>query len=189
MRRILAFIFTALNLAALCPTAAAGPLGFELRAGPWLGLDRPLRGGSLAAGASLGLGGVVPGLRARMDYDSSLGSLIAGAELSLGFGNEIALVLGGELPLGALSLETDGARIALTPRSWPNRFGIAAVLAEIAPRRAGRPGLCLETELSWSAYGYADDAQPGLGPEAASGVAGFSAGFRAFLGLVLSWKP
>ncbi len=184
MRSIASLLFTCLAI-----SAAASPFGFELKGGGCLGLDRALRGVGISATLSLGSGKLVPGIRARLDYDASLGPLIAGAELSVAVGDEVALLVGGELPLSDLSLETQGSRIALSPRPWPNRFGISALLAKLAPGAAGRPACRLETEFSWSAYGI-EAGSPGEAlPAAVTGVAGFAAGFRAFIFLALSWRP
>ncbi|HRY54219.1 MAG TPA: hypothetical protein P5142_06305 [Spirochaetia bacterium] len=177
----------------LGPPAAAAPeparpqgregrasLFYGLRAGPTLGMDRLLRGAR--AGAELGLarGGLSLALRAGASYDAELGCLFAEAGLSLGLGGELGLLVGAEIPLGSPELRSGGSSYSLRPAPWPCLFALSVPIARIAPGGGRRPALAAEAELSYSAYRV----EPGAG--AAAGLAGFSTGFRALLGLKLS---
>ena len=198
------------------------------------GLDLPLRGGGLRLGARIGLGIIGPslangalGLRAGAVWDGAFNAPIVEGELVLGFGPDLVLFAGCELPLSSLQAQGRGQTIGLDAADWPNRFGISAILAEFSAASSGAASagaasagaaasggfrLCLEAELSWSAYrslgsaiasesgGSAQTENKGASQTAASAAAasakaaaasglGFSAGFKARLGFRISWSP
>lgn len=177
-----------------CP-AESGPspsFSLGLEAGPLIGLDQAFRG----LEAELLLGFEVEGLGAALalglDWDRRLDSLAALLELGLSLGPGLSLFAGAELPFAPQAAETGGgARIGLEPASWPCRFGVSALLAEL-PGRRGRPGAALAAELSYAAYRVTGVESLEAGPappleEATAGLAGFALGFRAELALRLLW--
>lgn len=187
------------------PPAQAGaprrapPFYLELLAGPTLGLDRALRGGAAALGAGFApprLGGLGLGARAEAAYDASLRAFVGRAELLLALGPGLALGLGGELPLGELSLREprSGCGIRLEPAALPSRFSLEALVAELKPRAAGRPRAGLSAELAWSAYralGVEPEGEGALPSLAGllSAESGFAAGLSCALRLRLAWGP
>jgi len=195
-------------LAAPAATAAAAPaaLLIEIEAGPTIGMDRLLRGGKIAASVGAEAGGIAAALRASLSFDASLGSFFVQAGLVLGLGGRTRLELGGQGSLGEPALSAAGGSWALEPAPWPNAFALSMSLGggPGSTGTEGRRGPRLEAaaELSYVAYrvaGAAPAAAPGAAapgatapgagalPETA-GLAGFSAGFRAFLGARLGWR-
>jgi len=209
--RTLPLLALAAAAALACAPALAAPpaLLLEIEAGPMIGMDRLLRGGRAAACMGVEADGIAAALKAALSFDASLGSFFVQAGLVLGLGGRTRLEIGREFPLGSPSLAVAGGRCPLEPLGWPNAFVLAVALggrgaARDEPRAgtegASRAGPRLEAaaELSYVAYRVAGTAAagatagaaatPGAGtiPEAA-GIAGFSAGFRAFLGARLGW--
>ncbi len=203
--RTLPLLALAATAALACAPALAAPpaLLLEIEAGPMIGMDRLLRGGRAAACVGVEAGGIAAALRAALSFDASLGSFFVQAGLVLGLGGRTRLEIGQEFPLGAPALAAAGGPWALEPAGWPNAFALSVALG--GPEGAGtegasraRPRLEAAAELSYVAYRVAGTAAagatagaaatPGAGtiPEAA-GIAGFSAGFRAFLGARLGW--
>ena len=175
----------------------APPYYLEFLAGPTLGLDRVLRGGSAALGAGFAppcLGGLGLGARAEAAYDAGLRAFIGRAELLLALGPGLALGLGAELPLGELSLREprSGCGIRLEPAALPSRFSLEALVAEGKARGGGKPRAGLSAELAWSAYRAlgvepeGEGALPSLA-EALSAESGFAAGLSCALRLRLAW--
>ncbi len=182
--------------AALSLTAAGEPaprrLGFlaELSAGPLLGIDRPLKGcsGGLLLGASLAP--FEGGLRAGAAYDAGLSLGLLRLDLELGLGNGLRAIVGGLLPLGELGIPdpsgAPGALVPVTEGPWPDRFGLAARLAEL-PWRALGASLAIDAELVYTDFRLARGASSGTGAGPLAGMSAFAAGVEACVSLRLRW--
>jgi hypothetical protein len=159
----------------------------ELSLGPLIGLDRPLKG---CAGSFL-VGLAHPpfevDVRAGGAYDASLGAGALRIDIGLGLGQGLRAIIGGLLIVGEATLPDPSGgeqRLAVQAASWPNRFGIAATMAEMPWRLlGGRFGI--ETELVYTAFKIA--AGSNSAAAALSGAAAFAAGVEASVALRLRW--
>jgi hypothetical protein len=155
----------------------------ELSAGPLFGIDRPLKGCSIDALIGLRLAPFELGIRAAGAYDAALEGGNLRFDFELGLGSGLRAIVGGLLLRGEPALpdsRAGGARLAAAVADWPNRFGIAAALAEL-PLRPFGARLGLDTRIIYTAYRV--DAKTAL-----SGAAAFAAGIEASLALRLRWE-
>jgi hypothetical protein len=155
----------------------------ELSAGPLLGLDRPLRGCSLDTLVGLGFPPFEAGIRGAGAWDAALNAGSLRLDLALGLGSGLRAIVGGLLLAGEPALPDPaggGARLASAAADWPNRFGIAATMAEL-PWRPFRAALGLEAELVYTAFRVKAE-------NALSGAAAFAAGVEARIALRLRWE-
>lgn len=176
----------ALALATSAPIAQARPALFaELSAGPLLGIDRPLKGFSGDASLGIAVAPFEASLRAGPAYDMALGSGSLRMDFELGLGSGLRAVVGGLLPLGGLRLPdpegAPGAAVAVEPAAWPDRFGLAATIADL-PWRALGASLWIDAELVYTAYRLE-------GASALAGAAAFAAAVEARLALRLKFVP
>lgn len=180
-------IFALLAATLLAPLAGAeepgeGPaLLIELEAGPALGMDRLLRGGRLALALGLEAGGIEAALRGALAYDASLAGLSVEAGILLGLGGGLRLAAGREAALIQPGIASAGVTARLEPAGWPSVLAVGVEWLELGQGDGKRPRIEASAELAYSAYRVLGPAPP------ATGVAAFSAGFRAWLGLRLSW--
>jgi len=161
----------------------------ELSAGPLIGIDRPFRGGSGELLLGLALAPFEAGIRAGVAYDIALGAGAFRLDAALGLGSGLRAIVGGLVPFGALSLQdpagASGTRLAVTEGRWPDRFGLAASIAEF-PWKAAKARVGIEAELVYTAYRLAaGGAQAPTG--ALAGAAAFAAAVEAKLALRLRW--
>jgi hypothetical protein len=143
----------------------------ELSVGPLLGLDEPLRGASGDAFVGMRLPPFEAGVRAAGAYDAVLATGDARFDFALGLGSGLRAIIGGLLlPGGPTLRDSSGneAAIYATVADWPNRFGIAATIAEFSPRALGTK-LGLDAEIVYTAYrAKAENALSGAATFAAS---------------------
>ena len=154
----------------------------ELSASPLLGIDRPIKGCSLDLLAGLGSGLFEAGIRAGGAYDAALETGSARLDLALGLGRGLRAIIGGCLLFNEAALPDPGgsdARVAARFADWPDRFGIAATLAE-SPWRPFGAELGVDTEIVYTAYRL-------KARTALSGAAAFAAGVEAKVALRLRW--
>jgi hypothetical protein len=169
--------------AAPSPEAPGARLFAELSAGPLFGLDRPLRGCSLDALVGLSLAPFEAGIGAAGAYDAALDSWDMRFDLELGLGSGLRAIVGGLLLWGEPALPDPGggdARIASAASDWPNRFGIAATIAELPWRPLGA-ALGIDARLLYTSYRV--EAKTAL-----SGAAAFVAGVEAALGFRIRFE-
>lgn len=172
-----------LSHAAAQSSPAGTRLFTELSASPLLGIDRPINGCSLDLLCALGLSPFEAGFRAGGAYDASLATCDLRLDLVLGLGRGLRAIVGGLVLFDRPPLSDPGggeARVIARIADWPNRFGIAATLAETPWRLFGAP-LSIDTELVYTAYRV--EARTAL-----SGAAAFAAGVEAKVALVLRWE-
>ncbi len=178
------------------PAAPSRPFYVEVAVGPFLGLDRLVRG--LEAHLELGLlprssGGLGAGTRLGAAYDTALGALAGRVECRARLGADLALVVGAEFPAGTLARAeaTSGAQILLKPVEPLSRFGLEAALFAREPRHPGEPRLTLAAEFSYTAYRplglVGGTAERRALAEARAAQGAFEAGFRLVLGLRAAW--
>lgn len=154
----------------------------ELSASPLLGIDKPIKGFSLNLLVGLGFAPFEAGIRAGGAYDSALGTGSARIDLMPGLGRGLRAIIGGCLLFNESALRSAGGDEALLSArvaDWPNRFGIAATLAETSWRPFGAE-LGVETEIVYTAYRL-------KARTALSGAAAFAAGVEAKVALRLRW--
>jgi hypothetical protein len=155
-------------------------LAAELSAGPLLGLDQPLRGASGDAFAGLRLSPFEAGIRAGGAYDSALKTGDLRFDFALGLGSGLRAIVGGLLLLREPTLRDSSgheAAVRATAADWPNRFGIAATIAELSPRPLGAR-LGIDAEIVYTAFRVKAE-------DALSGAAAFAASVEARLALRL----
>ena len=154
----------------------------EVSASPLFGLDRPIKGASFDILAGISRSPFEAGARAGGAYDTALNAGSMRIDLALGLGRGLRAIIGGLLLFNEPALPDPGggdARLIAGAADWPNRFGIAATLAEM-PWRPFGAALGVETEFVYTAYRV--DAKTAL-----SGAAAFAAGVEAKLALRLRW--
>jgi hypothetical protein len=154
----------------------------ELSAGPLFGIDRPLKGCSLDALIGLGLAPFELGIRGAGAYEAALEGGNLRFDFELGLGSGLRAIVGGLLLRGEPALpdsRAGEARLAAAVADWPNRFGIAATIAEL-PWRPFRAALGLEAELVYTAFRVKAE-------NALYGAAAFAAGAEARIALRLRW--
>lgn len=177
-----ALAFAGMVFVAAQPVRRPSPY-VEVSAGPLIGIDRPLKGCSGDLEVGLRLEPFEAEFRAGSAYDFSLASGALRLDLEIGLGSGLRAIVGGLLPFGALLLADpsapEGARIAVRPGAWPDRFGLGATIAEL-PWRPLRARLGIEAELVYTAYSL--DAGDAL-----SGAAAFAAAVEAKLALRFRW--
>jgi hypothetical protein len=163
--------------------ASTGSLFFaELSASPLFGIDKPIKGCSLDILCGIGLSPFEAGIRAGGAYDAALHTGDLRLDLALGLGRDLRAIIGGLLLFNEPALPDPGgggARLIARAADWPNRFGIAATIAE-TPWRPFGAALGIDTELVYTAYRV--DAKTAL-----SGAAAFAAGVEARIALRLRW--
>ena len=193
----------AIVLAAVFPLAAASPkaaatveaaqFGFvaELSAGPLVGIDRPIKGCSLALMAGLAFPPFEVGIRAGAAWDTGLDTGLLRFDLVIGLGSGLRAVVGGLVPLGGLALPDPAGGavpVPVTAAAWPDRFGIASTLAYLPWRVLGAQ-LAIDVELVYTDYRLT--AQGGdaslAAAQALSGAAAFAAGVEATVSARLRW--
>jgi hypothetical protein len=155
----------------------------ELSASPLLGIDKPIKGCSLDLLCGIGLSPFEAGIRAGGAYDASLATCDLRFDLVLGLGRGLRAIVGGLFLFDRPPLPDPGggeARVIARAADWPDRFGIAATLAE-TPWRPFGAALAIDTELVYTAYRV--DAKTAL-----SGAAAFAAGVEAKLSLRMRWE-
>jgi hypothetical protein len=155
----------------------------ELSAGPLFGIDRPLKGYALDTLFGLGFAPFEAGLGAAGAYDDAMKRGNLRFDLELGLGSGLRAIVGGLLLWGEAVLPGSGggdARLAATAADWPNRFGIAATIAEL-PLHPFGARLGLDTQIIYTAYRV-------KAKNALSGAAAFAAGVEASLALRLRWE-
>jgi hypothetical protein len=172
------------SLVAAAEPAPAGTLFFaELSASPLLGIDKPIKGCSLDILCGIGLSPFEAGVRAGGAYDASLATCDLRFDLALGLGGGLRAIVGGLLLSGRPPLHDSGggdARVVARAADWPDRFGIAATLAE-TPWKPFGAELAIDTELVYTAYRV--EARTAL-----TGAAAFAAGVEAKVALRLRWE-
>jgi len=159
----------------------------ELAAGPLLGLERPIKGGSGGIAFGAGLGPFEAGLRAGAAYDAALAAGLVRIDLELGLGSGLRAIVGGLLPLGELALADPSAsgetRVPVEAAPWPNRFGFAVAILDL-PRPLLGARAFLDAELVYTDY----RAAPTAPAAALVGAAAFAACVEATIALRLRWE-
>ena len=151
----------------------------ELTAGPLFGLDRPLRGCSGELAAGFALAPFELGIGAGGAYDAALATGDLRFDHAVGLGSGLRAILGCLLVFGEPTLPGGDGSVAATFGDWPNRFGLAATIAELPFRIFGaRPSI--ETELVYTVYRVKE-------ATALTGAPAFAAGVEASLALELRW--
>jgi len=167
----------------------APALRAELSAAPILGIDRPLRGCAGTIGLGVALEPFEATLRAGAAYDASLGAPSLRFDIGLGLGGGLRVLIGGVLFAGEPSLgdpQGGDSRVALKPAAWPDRFALAATIAE-PPWRLLGAATAIEAELAYSAYRVDDRGQSAPAARALVGAAAFAAGVEATLAIRMRW--
>jgi hypothetical protein len=197
------FFVQAIVLAAVFPLAALSPKaastdeapqsGFvaELSAGPLVGIDRPVKGCSLALMAGLAFPPFEAGIRAGAAWDAGLGAGLLRFDLEIGLGSGLRAVVGGLAPLGGLALPDPAGGaipVPVTVAAWPDRFGIASTLAQLPWRVLGAQ-LAIDVELVYTDYRLTTRAGATSlsAAQALSGAAAFAAGVEATVAVRLRW--
>lgn len=189
----------ALSLAALPSARAQEPAGkdeapenhglhcfAELSAGPILGLDAPLRGGTAGGAIGARLSPFEAGIRAAEAYDAALKCWDTRLDFELGLGSGLRAIIGGLLlPCGISLSDSSGqtASVAATAADWPNRFGIGATIAElfrIEGIKGGGPAIGLDAGIVYTSYRL--EARNAL-----TGAAAFAASVEASIALRFRW--
>jgi hypothetical protein len=192
-----------LSGAAWGATAAGPALAFSAGAGAIAGLDRLLRGaeaglelGLAWSGASGGGEGLGCGLVVSAAWDGTFHSAFLRTGLRLSLGPSLSLEAAWELPISEARLDVKEASTVaiIEPAGLPCRLAARVVIARLGREEEGRPRILVTGELSWTSYrvvgteGSPDPATTAAMAEALAGGAGFAAGFRATICLVLSWQ-
>jgi hypothetical protein len=125
------------------------------------------------------------GLRAGAAYDLALGSGALRLDFELGLGGGLRAIVGGLVPFGELGLPDPSglpsARIPVEAAPWPDRFGLAATIADL-PWRALGARMSVDAELVYTAFRLE-------GASALAGAAAFAAAVEARLALRFRWAP
>jgi hypothetical protein len=181
-----ALLSASARLAAAAPAEPPRPrFSAEISAGPMIGLDTPLRGGTAGLMVGLAWGPVEAGLRASAAVDRTLGSASARLDLELGLGGGMRIVVGGIVPISAPTLDPEGAALRLETAPWPCRFGLSARIAEL-PRGPFGSRAAVFAGMVYSAYRVAADSPPAA-RAALSGAAAFAACVEVSATIALEW--
>jgi hypothetical protein len=177
----------AVALGAVPAHAEAGPprvfMFTELSARPLFGIDRPFKGCAGDALAGIALSPFETGIRASGAYDAGLRAGELRFDFVLGLGSGLRAIVGCLLLFEEPALPNSAgadARLSATAADWPDRFGIAATMADI-PWKPFGAALGIDAEIVYTAYRL-------KAKTALSGASAFAAGVEASLALRLRWE-